>query len=377
MSRSWENRFPWSAAARRLVRGRHPLGGGRGTTTRSPSTAALRCPTRARRGSPRASPARRGWSIIRRSAWTDGGFQAPPLSSALIYELHVGTFTPEGTFDGVISRLDHLKDLGVTHIELLPVADFPGRFGWGYDGVALYATRHAYGGPEGLKRLVNACHARGIAVILDVVYNHLGPSGNILPQFGHYFSERHKTPWGDALELRRPPQRSGPAFFLRQRPDVAPRLSSRRPPARRRPRDRRHVGDQLPRTARHRGRRPQGPPRPAPRPDRRERPERPPDRPPLGDRRLRHRRPVERRLPPRPALGHHRRARWVLLRLRFARRPGDVLPAFLRLQRPTFRVPAPAPRPPTDRPLGAPLPGLRPEPRPARQPCRRATGFAT
>jgi maltooligosyltrehalose trehalohydrolase len=136
--------------------------------------------------------------------WTDAGFQAPPLSAALIYELHVGTFTPEGTFDAVAGKLEYLRDLGVTHIELMPLAEFPGRFGWGYDGVAPYATRHLYGGPEGLKRLVDAAHARGLGVILDVVYNHLGPSGNYLPQFGPYFSERHKTPWGNALNFDGP-----------------------------------------------------------------------------------------------------------------------------------------------------------------------------
>jgi maltooligosyltrehalose trehalohydrolase len=130
--------------------------------------------------------------------WTDGEFQARPLSSALIYELHVGTFTAEGTFEAIIPRLDHLKRLGVTHVELMPVADFPGKFGWGYDGVCLFAPRHQYGGPDGLKSLVDACHARGLAVILDVVYNHLGPSGNYLSKFGPYFTDQHHTPWGDA-----------------------------------------------------------------------------------------------------------------------------------------------------------------------------------
>jgi maltooligosyltrehalose trehalohydrolase len=136
--------------------------------------------------------------------WSDAGFQARPLAAALIYELHVGTFTPEGSFDAAIGKLDHLSALGVTHVELMPVADFPGRFGWGYDGVALFAPRHEYGGPDGLKRLVDACHARGLAVILDVVYNHLGPSGNYLPRFGPYLSERHKTPWGSALNCDGP-----------------------------------------------------------------------------------------------------------------------------------------------------------------------------
>jgi maltooligosyltrehalose trehalohydrolase len=145
--------------------------------------------------------------------WTDDVFQARPLSAALIYELHVGTFTPDGTFAAIIDKLDYLKDLGVTHIELMPVADFPGRYGWGYDGVALYAPRHAYGGPEGLKRLVDASHTRGLGVILDVVYNHFGPSGNFLPQFGHYFSERHKTPWGDSLNFDGPHSDEVRRFF--------------------------------------------------------------------------------------------------------------------------------------------------------------------
>jgi maltooligosyltrehalose trehalohydrolase len=133
--------------------------------------------------------------------WSDARWQAPPLASGLIYELHVGTFTPEGTFASAIARLDHLVELGVTHVELMPVAEFPGRRGWGYDGVQLYAPHHAYGGPDGLKTLVDACHARGLAVLLDVVYNHLGPDGNVLPCFGPYFTDRYATPWGAALNL--------------------------------------------------------------------------------------------------------------------------------------------------------------------------------
>lgn len=132
-------------------------------------------------------------------AWTDAGFRQPSLERAVVYELHVGTFSPEGTFDGVISKLGHLRDLGVTHVELLPVAAFPGERGWGYDGVALFAPHAAYGGPEGLRRLVDACHARGLGVILDVVYNHLGPSGNYLGEFGPYFTDRYGTPWGEAV----------------------------------------------------------------------------------------------------------------------------------------------------------------------------------
>jgi maltooligosyltrehalose trehalohydrolase len=133
--------------------------------------------------------------------WTDEHWQQQPLSSAIIYELHIGTFTPEGTFDAAQSRLAYLRDLGITHVELMPVAAFPGERGWGYDGVALYAPQEAYGGPDALKRFVDACHEHGLAVLLDVVYNHLGPSGNYLAKFGPYFTHLHNTPWGDAVNL--------------------------------------------------------------------------------------------------------------------------------------------------------------------------------
>ncbi|HUA83835.1 MAG TPA: malto-oligosyltrehalose trehalohydrolase [Bryobacteraceae bacterium] len=133
--------------------------------------------------------------------WSDRNWQAPPLSSALIYELHTGTFTPEGTFDGAIARLDHLVELGVTHVELMPVQEFSGGWGWGYDTVDLFAPHHVYGGPDGLKRLIDACHRRGLAVLLDVVYNHLGPSGNYLARFGPYFTDRYSTPWGPAINF--------------------------------------------------------------------------------------------------------------------------------------------------------------------------------
>jgi maltooligosyltrehalose trehalohydrolase len=133
-------------------------------------------------------------------AWTDDHWRgAAPLSGALIYEAHVGTFTPEGTFEAAIEKLPHLVDLGVTHLELLPVPEFPGERGWGYDGVALFAAHHAYGGPDGLKRLVDAAHGAGIGVILDVVYNHLGPDGNYLGAYGPYFTSRYNTPWGEAV----------------------------------------------------------------------------------------------------------------------------------------------------------------------------------
>jgi maltooligosyltrehalose trehalohydrolase len=137
-------------------------------------------------------------------AWRDAGWRPPPLASAVFYELHVGTFTAEGTFVAAIDRLDHLSDLGITHVELMPVAEFPGARGWGYDGVDLWAPHHAYGGPDGLKRLVDACHARGLAVVLDVVYNHVGPAGNYLARFAPYFTDRHRTPWGPAVNLDGP-----------------------------------------------------------------------------------------------------------------------------------------------------------------------------
>ncbi len=137
-------------------------------------------------------------------SWTDASWQAPPLASAIIYELHIGTFTPEGTFDAARAKLDDLRSLGITHVELMPVNSFPGIQGWGYDGVDLFAPHQPYGGPEALKRLVDACHAKGLAVILDVVYNHFGPDGNYLSKFGPYFTDAHHTPWGDAVNLEDP-----------------------------------------------------------------------------------------------------------------------------------------------------------------------------
>jgi len=134
-------------------------------------------------------------------AWTDGGWRAPPLGSGFIYELHIGTFTPGGTFASAIERLPDLAALGVTHVELMPVVEFGGDRGWGYDGVDLYAPHHAYGGPEGLKRFVDAAHGLGMAVLIDVVHNHLGPAGNHLQQFGPYFTDRYLTPWGSAVNF--------------------------------------------------------------------------------------------------------------------------------------------------------------------------------
>jgi maltooligosyltrehalose trehalohydrolase len=132
------------------------------------------------------------------------GWRGRPLEGAVLYELHVGTFTPQGTFDAATGHLAHLAQLGVTHVELLPVSPFPGRHGWGYDGVCPWAVHEPYGGPEGLKRLVDAAHAHGLGVVLDVVHNHLGPSGNVLPSFGPYFTDTHHTPWGSAVNLDAP-----------------------------------------------------------------------------------------------------------------------------------------------------------------------------
>jgi maltooligosyltrehalose trehalohydrolase len=136
--------------------------------------------------------------------WRDGGWRGLPLAGSVLYECHIGTFSAAGTFDGAIEHLGYLADLGIDAIELMPVAEFPGRRGWGYDGVGLFAPHHAYGGPEGLKRLVDAAHARGLGVIMDVVYNHLGPDGNYLPEFGPYFSALHQTNWGDAVNFDGP-----------------------------------------------------------------------------------------------------------------------------------------------------------------------------
>jgi maltooligosyltrehalose trehalohydrolase len=133
--------------------------------------------------------------------WTDAAWEAPPLSAAIIYELHIGAFTPEGTLDAAQTKLDYLRELGITHVELMPVNAFPGIQGWGYDGVDLFAPHEPYGSPDALKRFVDACHARSLAVLLDVVYNHLGPDGNYLAKFGPYFTAAHHTPWGDAVNL--------------------------------------------------------------------------------------------------------------------------------------------------------------------------------
>ena len=155
--------------------------------------------------------------------WSDGRWQARPLSSAIIYELHVGTFTPGGTFLSAIEKLDYLVDLGITHVELMPVCEFSGNWGWGYDGVDLFAPHHSYGTPNDLKRLVDSCHAKGLAVLLDVVYNHLGPTGNYLARFGPYFTMLTTLP-GARREPGRCRQPRGAPLLRGQRAHVAARL---------------------------------------------------------------------------------------------------------------------------------------------------------
>lgn len=162
-------------------------------------------------GPPRPDPASR-WQpegVHRPSAmwcpqqfpWSDGQWRGVPREQLAIYELHVGTFTPEGTFDAVVPRLGQIRELGVTAIELMPLAQFPGSRNWGYDGVHPFAVQNSYGGPRGLQRLVNAAHRAGLGILLDVVYNHLGPEGNYLAEFGPYFTDRYHTPWGRAINF--------------------------------------------------------------------------------------------------------------------------------------------------------------------------------
>ncbi len=146
--------------------------------------------------------------------WSDSAWRGITLAGSVLYELHVGTFTPEGTFDAAVERLDHLVALGVDAVELLPVNAFAGRHGWGYDGVDLFAVHEPYGGPDGLKRFVDAAHNRGIGVIMDVVYNHLGPDGNYLSRFGPYFTDAHVTPWGPAVNLDAPGSDEVRAFIV-------------------------------------------------------------------------------------------------------------------------------------------------------------------
>jgi len=146
--------------------------------------------------------------------WNDAAWRGISLQKYVLYELHVGTFTGEGTFDAIIPRLENLKEIGITAIEIMPVAQFPGGRNWGYDGVYPFAVQDSYGGPAGLKRLVNACHEHGMAAVLDVVYNHLGPEGNYLSEFGPYFTDSYRTPWGAAVNFDGPHSDEVRRFFI-------------------------------------------------------------------------------------------------------------------------------------------------------------------
>src|SRR5262249_44495573 len=147
--------------------------------------------------------------------WQDDAGAGRPAVELVVYELHTGTFSPSGDFAGIARRLDHLVSLGVTAVELMPIADFPGRRNWGYDGVLLFAPDHRYGRPEELKRLVEACHLRGFVVLLDVVYNHFGPDGNYLHAYApEFFTRRHKTPWGEAINFDGSHAKWVRAFFV-------------------------------------------------------------------------------------------------------------------------------------------------------------------
>ena len=146
--------------------------------------------------------------------WSDQHWKGIPLSDMILYELHPGAFTPEGTFDAIIPKISYLRQLGITAVELMPVAEFPGKRNWGYDGASLYAPHSYYGGPVGLKKLIDACHNSGIAVVLDVVYNHLGPEGNYLGEFAPCFTSRYRTPWGDAINFDGPESDGVRRFFI-------------------------------------------------------------------------------------------------------------------------------------------------------------------
>jgi maltooligosyltrehalose trehalohydrolase len=150
------------------------------------------------------------WAI----PWSDDDWKGVPLKDYLIYELHTGTFTPEGTFESIIPILPYLKEVGITAVELMPVAQFPGARNWGYDGVGLYAPQSSYGGPSGLKKLVDECHRAGLAVVLDVVYNHLGPEGNYLNEFAPFFTPAYRTPWGEAINFDGPDSDGVRRFFI-------------------------------------------------------------------------------------------------------------------------------------------------------------------
>ena len=194
--------------------------------------------SRARGASPTACTSCRAWFDPAAHEWHDDGWTGRQLAGGVIYELHIGTFTPDGTLDSAIERLDHLVDLGIDFVELLPVNAFNGTHNWGYDGVLWYAVHEGYGGPAAYQRFVDACHARGLGVIQDVVYNHLGPSGNYLPEFGPYLRDARAQHLGRVGRTSTSPT-GAVAVHHRERADVAARPPRRRAAARRRARARR------------------------------------------------------------------------------------------------------------------------------------------
>ncbi len=161
----------------------------------------IRCPDPASLSQPDGVHGRSAVVDVNRFPWGDDGWTGIPLANLIFYELHVGAFSASHDFDGAAQKLDHIAELGINAIELMPLAQFPGSRNWGYDGVYPFAIQHSYGGPEGFRRLVNAAHERGIAVAVDVVYNHFGPEGNYLTQFGPYFTDNYRTPWGSAVNF--------------------------------------------------------------------------------------------------------------------------------------------------------------------------------
>ena len=195
--------------------------------------------------------------------WTDQGWRGRPWHEAVLYELHVGAFTQEGTFRAAIGRLDHLARLGVTALQIMPVADFPGRRNWGYDGVLPYAPDSSYGRPEDFKALIEAAHQRGLMVLLDVVYNHFGPDGNYLSAYApSFFTKRHKTPWGDAINYDGKHCKAGARVRHRERALLDRGVPSGRASARRRGCDQgRQPEAYAGRTGRTRPRQDRGPPR--------------------------------------------------------------------------------------------------------------------
>ncbi len=279
---------------------------------------------------------------LKAHVWRDATYRPRPLWDQVFYELHVGTFSSEGTFDAVAAALDDLCALGVGAIEIMPVAQFPGRRNWGYDGVFPFAVQESYGGYAGLQRLVDACHERNLAVALDVVYNHLGPEGNVLAEFGPYFTDRYRTPWGAAVNFDGPGSDDVRAYFIQNafqwyrefhidalRLDAVHEIIDRNAIT--------FLSELAHRTERARRRT-----RLALSPHSRERRQRPTHRHRMGGRWFRPRRAVERRFPPRPSHGLDRRGLRLLRRLRQCRRPGSGDGRRLRLPRRVLTLPPPS-----------------------------------